>query len=355
MKSSDSSSPSLSVVLVAASGAASIARTIWHLRQQSARRLIELVVVVADERDLDSVARDQWEFQAVRVVPVGIIAERGAAAAQGIAHATAPVVALIEDHSFPEAAWAEALLRAHAGPWAGVGPAVANANPTTALSWVNFVLAYGAFSPPQLAGPRAIVPWHNSSYKRELLRPYEHRLGELLSWEGVLQHELSRNGHQLYLEPLAQTHHANVTAFRSTLGLSLQRGRLMGALRVERERWPRWRQWLYAVAFPLYPIMQLRFVLPGLQRQQMSPVMRVKTLCMFAPTLIAMAVGEARGIVCGTGHALRHLEDYELHRLKHISHKERQEILDFARNAGWTDGPPTATGDHRVQSEALLK
>lgn len=330
---SPGSSPSFSVVLVAASGAASIARTIWHLRQQTARRDIELIIVVANKHDLDGLGIDHWGFQAVRVVPIGFIAERGAAAARGIACATAPVVGLIEDHSFPEPAWAEALIRAHAGPWAGVGPAVANANPTSALSWVNFFLAYGAFSPPQQSGTRTLIPWHNSSYKRELIKPYAHRLGELLSWEGALQHELCSGGHRLYLEPLAQTHHANITAFRSTIGLNLQRGRLMGALRVEHEGWSRWRRWIYAVAFPLYPVMQFRFVLPGLLRQPMSTVMRVKTLCMLAPALFAMAVGEARGILSGAGKALRHLEDYELHRLKHISRKERQEILDFASTA----------------------
>ena len=55
---------------------------------------------------------------------------------------------MIEDHSYPEPEWAEALLRAHAGPWTVVGPAVANANPDYTASWVNYVLSYGGFAPP---------------------------------------------------------------------------------------------------------------------------------------------------------------------------------------------------------------
>ena len=58
----------------------------------------------------------------------------------GILAATSPVVGLIEDHSYPGPEWAEALLRAHAGPWTGVGPAVDNANPESAASWVNYIL-----------------------------------------------------------------------------------------------------------------------------------------------------------------------------------------------------------------------
>ena len=296
MNTVDALLPSLSVVLVAASGAASVARTISHLRNQTARQVIEFIVVVASDSDLEGLTLDGDVFHSVQVVGIGTITNRGAAAAQGIARATAPIVGLIEDHSFPEPEWAEALIRSHSGPWAGVGPAVRNANPNDALSWVNFVLAYGAFSPPQQSGPREMLPWHNSSYKRELLLPYADRLGELLSWEGALQQELCRNGHRLYLDPTAQTSHANVSRFLSTLGLNLQRGRMMGALRAQHEQWPTWRRWFYAAAFPLYPFMQARFVIPGLRRQPMSPLMRMKTLGMFVPALFAMAFGEARGV-----------------------------------------------------------
>ena len=355
MNSSEASEPSFSVVLVAASGAASVARTISHLRKQSACQLIEFIVVVADERDLDGLTLGRETFHTVRVVCIGTITARGAAAARGIAHATAPIVGLIEDHSFPEPEWAAALIRAHNGPWAGVGPVVGNANPDDAGSWVNFVLAYGAFSPPQQSGPRDVIPWHNSAYKRALLLPYADRLGELLSWEGTLQQELTRNGHALYLDSKAQTSHANVSRFPSTLGLNVQRGRMMGALRAEREHWPVWRKWIYAAAFPLYPLMQARFVIPGLQRQPMSALMRLKTLCMFVPALTAMAFGEARGILSGTGDALHLLEGYELHRLKHIPRKERDEILDYFRTAGSSDESRVATGNQDVQSEPPLK
>lgn len=355
MTASELRSPSISIVLVAASGAASVARTIAHLRKQTARQDIELIVVVAAEHDIDGLTLDREAFHTVRVVSIGAIAERGAAAAQGITHATAPIVGLIEDHSFPEPGWAEALIRSHKGEWAGVGPEVANANPAHALSWVNFVLAYGAFSPPQQSGRRDVIPWHNSAYKRELLLPYAERLGELLSWEGALQQELTHNGHSLFLDTSAKTSHANVSRFRSTLGLNVQRGRMMGALRVERERWPGWRKWIYAAAFPLYPFMQARFVIPGLLRQSMPAFMRVQTFCMLVPTLVAMAFGEARGIFSGAGNALHLLEDYELHRLKHIPRQEREEILDYFRASKLRDQPRSGAKGHGTQRETLLK
>ena len=322
--------PSLSVVLVAASGAASVARTLWHLRQQSARRAIEVIVVAERGEVFDGIDLHQADFCAIRVLPVGAITQRGEAAARGIKASTAPIVGLIEDHSFPEPEWADALIRAHDGPWAGVGPVVENANPASTLSCVNFVLTYGAFSGSQPAGPRDLLPWHNSAYKRDVLREFEPRLGDLLAWEGALQAELRRRGHTLYLEPAARTHHANVSRFISSMGLNLQRGRMLGAMRADRECWPRWRRLVHASLFPLYPWMQLRYVLPGLARQNISHTMRARVWCMLVPALYAMAVGEARGILGGAGDALHRLEDFELHRLTHVSRQEREQIIAFA-------------------------
>ena len=174
----------LSIVLVAGTGASGVARTLRHLRAQTARHRLEVLIVAESSAGFDLAALDESEFAACRIVEVGPIAERGAAAASGVLAATSPIVGLIEDHSFPDPEWAEALLRAHAGKWAGVGPAVCNANPESVGSWVNYILSYGGFAPPVAAGERDLLPWHNSAYKRDALAPYEDRLGTLLEWEG---------------------------------------------------------------------------------------------------------------------------------------------------------------------------
>ena len=66
------------------------------------------------------------------------------------------------------------------------------------MSWVNFILAYGQFAGPVLAGERDLLPWHNSVYKREAIAPFSDRLGALLGWEGALQDALRARGHTLY-------------------------------------------------------------------------------------------------------------------------------------------------------------
>jgi hypothetical protein len=321
---SSSPRPALSVVLVAASGSRSIERTMGHLSRQTARRAME-VIVVAPSAATEVQALGDSHFAALRVVIAGPITSRGNAAALGILNATAPLVGLIEDHSFPEPEWAEALIRAHEGVWTGVGPAVANANPTSVMSWVNFILAYGQFAGPVLAGERDLLPWHNSVYKREAIAPFSDRLGALLGWEGALQDALRARGHTLYLEPAARTQHMNVSGFASTIGLNLQRGRILAALRAEREGWGRTRRLLQASAFPLFPLLQLRHLWPTIGRVGVPSAMLPRVFLALLMVLAVLAVGEAIGLAAGMDDAIDKMEDFELHRLKHVSRRERIE------------------------------
>ena len=327
MASSTVATPSvaeLSVVLVAGSGPAGIARTMRHLRAQTARRRMEVLIVAESAAGFDLGALGAGEFAACRLVEAGPITERGAAAALGMLAATSPIVGLIEDHSYPEPEWADALLRAHAGAWIGVGPSVANANPESAASWVNYILGYGGFAPPLEAGERELLPWHNSAYKRDAVVPFGERLGPLLEWEGALQAELRSRGHALYLEPAARTHHSNVSSLWSTATLNLQRGRILGAQRAVRERWPAWRRVLQAAAFPLFPLLQLRYLLPSMRRLSIPPELRPRVHLGLGATLVLLAVAEAWGLLAGEGDAVARLEDYELHRTRHLSRRERE-------------------------------
>jgi hypothetical protein len=108
------------------------------------------------------------------------------------------------------------------------------------------------------------------------------------------------------------------------VGLNTQRGRILGAQRAERERWPAWRRVVQAAAFPLFPVMQLRHVLPQMQRVSVPPAMRTRVLLGLLGTLGVLAVAEAWGLLTGAGDAVARIEDYELHRMRHLSPRDRQ-------------------------------
>lgn len=318
--------PELSVVLVGALAHETIGRTMHCLREQTAHDRMEVVIVVPSAEQVDLAALGQGRFASIRAVGVGPVAKRGEAAAAGIRQAQAPIVALIEDHSFPHPGWAQAFLDAHAsGEWAGVGPRVNNANPGATLSVVNFIMTYASLSGPQEAGPRSLLAWHNTAYRRDLLLAYGDRLGPLLEWEGDLQSDLQSKGHQLFLEPRAETDHLNVSGLGSTLRLHYLRGRMMGADRADREGWPAWKRAVYVAGAPLFPIMQWRHVAADVRRWGTSSSEIARLFPSMALVLAVGAVGEAVGYALGSGGSMDRWQTFELYRTRHLTGQERQE------------------------------
>lgn len=133
--------PPLSVVLFTRGRYESIRKTIQYLREQTAREQLEIVIVAPSAEGLGLIESDRSGFRAFRVVEIGPFKSGARARAAGIRQATAPVVVLGEDHSYPDSGWAKALIEAHRQPWAAVGPEVLNGNPGSMLSWAQFFVS----------------------------------------------------------------------------------------------------------------------------------------------------------------------------------------------------------------------
>src|SRR5581483_2731400 len=129
--------PEMSVVLVTHDDVRSLRKTLQHLAAQEGAERLELVLVGPSRAALTPEPALLAGFGRVKLVEVGAITRAPAARAAGVRHARAPIVTLLEDHSFPRPGWARALIAAHRGPWAAVGPAVDNANAGGVVSWAN--------------------------------------------------------------------------------------------------------------------------------------------------------------------------------------------------------------------------
>jgi hypothetical protein len=289
----------MSVVIVSPDDFGSIARPIRHLQEQSARDRIELVVVAPSRDRLgpDFAPVIDTGFRDVRVVERGSIGSRGSAAAWGVRAAQAPIVAFVENHSYPAPGWAESLLRAHEGPWAVVGPSVENANPATRTSRVNYFLTYARWAGPQEAGEVDLLPFHNSAYKREWLDTYGTRLGTMLDEEYWLQADIRARGGRLFLEPAARMTHTNEAVLPTSMRLFFGQGRAFG--RKRGSGWSRLRRACYVLGAPAFPLMNLPWVLRESVRS--TPVREiVVSLPSILLHLTAHGAGEAVGYLTGT-------------------------------------------------------
>lgn len=291
---SAASEPSISVVVVTRDDYGSIARAIRHLAAQTVRDRIELVVVASSKDSVRSGIEHASAagFGNVRVVEHGRIAARGVAAATGVRAARAPIVGFVENHSFPAPGWAEALLRAHAGPWAAVGPAVENANPVTRTSIVNFAVTYGPWSGQPAAGEVELLPFHNSAYKRAWLDGFGDRLGSMLDDEYRLQADVRARGGRLYLEPAAVVAHTNETRLRTSLRVLFGQGIAFGVGRSG--SWSGLRRAAYVLGAPAIPMVNLPRVL-----RQSAQTLRGAAIASSLPSIVlhvaAQGAGEALG------------------------------------------------------------
>jgi len=126
---SGASLPEMSVVVITPDRYETVRKTVRHWKAQSVRGRLEIVLVAPSAVELGLDKSEMQDFLQFRVIEVGPINSTAKARAIGVRHASAPVVALSEDHAYPAPGWAEAIIIAHKDGWATVGPVMANANP----------------------------------------------------------------------------------------------------------------------------------------------------------------------------------------------------------------------------------
>ena len=316
--------PAMSIVIVT-DAFDTIRKTVAHLRAQTVRDRLELVIVTQAGVELPLGGSELGGFHGVSVITVEDIQSLSWARAPGIRAAAAPVVALAESHCFPDPAWAEALLDAHRGPWAAVGPALYNANPATSVSWVNLLMDYGPWLGPTDGGEIDDLPGHNSSYKTDVLLAYGSKLETMLEAETMMHLDLRANGHRLFQEPAARAYHLNVTKASSWLGERFQTGRRFAAARSY--GWSPLRRAAYSGGSPLIPLVRLPRLLRDRRRSDAREHLPPRAFPALLLALVVSAAGELVGYAFGSGDSMFALARIELHKERHVDEREREALL----------------------------
>lgn len=308
--------PEMSVILVTPGSYEAIRAVVDHLRAQTVHDRLELVIAAPRAADVDLRALRVGDFHAVRIVEVGPIDSTGRVRAIAVRQAAAGVVAIAEDHAFPEPQWAEALIEAHRGPWAAVGPAVINANPYSPVSWADLVLNYGPFVDPCPAGEVDRVPLHHMAVKRAALLDHDQDLQALLEVEWVLTWSLRSRGHRLFVQPAARVAHLNMSRVSSFVRVQYFGGRAFGAVRVSYWHWPFLRRLAYAAAAPAIVAVRLRRSMADMARLPRDTRRPRGVLPFLIVGLIVHTLGEAVGYLAGSGDAVRQKSALEF-RVRH--------------------------------------
>ncbi len=312
----------LSAISSTTIGYSAVRTTVAHLRRQTAASQIELVLVGPTLDSLQAPAADLEGFASVRRVPVGPVQSIAHANAAGVRHARGRLVALTEDHCFPEPQWAASLIHAHSqGDFSVIGPVVLNANPGSMVSEADFVIGYGPWMDPLEPVEMPFLPGHNSCYRRDELLALGGRLERLLEAETVLHMEWSSQGRRLRAEPAARTRHVNYSLWRSWIPVQFLAGRLFGGLRAA--TWPRRKQLFFAAASPLIPAVRLWRTLAEFRRpgRSLSRFLRMAPALVLGLTIDG--IGQGVGYALGPGRSMESLSQFEFNRINHVRREDR--------------------------------
>lgn len=283
------------------------------------------MVVAPDRASVADRLANIRDFHSIIILPVGPIANVDHAAAPGLLASSSEIVASIEDHAFPDPDWAERVLGAWTDPGCvAVGSLVYNANPRSALSWTNILIAYGQWRHDTPSGEIGWIASHNASYRRSALAPLGNNLAPLMGREGLVLRELQARGGRLHFAATAKVSHINPSTLRSTAALRFDAGRLYGARRAAEAQWPGWKRAAYAVLSPLIPLVRYWRMRAELFGNADPAITEAKYGWALFVGLVFDAAGQAVGYLNGAGGAPQRLAVFEMDRLSHLTAYDRQ-------------------------------
>lgn len=247
----------------------------------------------------ESVRRDFPEVTVLPVPPGTTIPQMRALA---IRAASAPAVAVIEDHVIVPPGWARAMLDALGSDNDVVAGAVENAATQTLTDWAAFLCEYSAALPPLPSGPAEGVPGNNTIYRRATLDRFDAVLSEG-KWENRLHDAMKAEGITLIQRPDIVVGHKMHYSF----GLYLSQrflysrsyaGALSGGMS------PVQKLVRGGAALVLLPPLMFWRTVSRIGKKKRHLGELVKSLPMLVPFCLSWGAGEAVGYWFGPGDAL---------------------------------------------------
>lgn len=291
--------PALSVVVPSVNGFDDLSLTLAALERQ--RTDVALEVLVVDR--LGPALREQVRarFPLVKLLEVAPDATIPAMRALAFRAATAPSVAVIEDHVIVPDGWAKALLAAQTPSTPVVAGAVENAATDRLVDWAAYLCEYSHCTPPIPAGPAEWLTGNNVVYPREILERYR-SVVESGGWENRLHDALKADGVPLTCRPEIVVGHKMHYTFGLYMSQRYLYSRSYAGARAQGAGFAK-RMAMGAASLALPPVLFWRTV-SRIRAKGRHLGELVRSLPLIAMFVVAWAAGEAVGYVAGSGDSL---------------------------------------------------
>ena len=220
--------------------------------------------------------------------------------------ASAPIVAITEDHCFVAPDWATRMLAAHAEhPEAtAIGGSVENGAVDDDWDWASFLVVQAAIAAPIASGPaRKLAGPVNTSYKREGLASIDDFDG-MGTLDMEHQNELGRAGHVLLADDSIRVVHDQSLGTRGTLLIHYHAGRTFtGFLRQRMDR----SAWLRFLGVPVIPYVRFARAVILARRKGYGVVVGRVWPAMLA-LFLTQGAGQLMGFLAGPGDSPRRVQ-----------------------------------------------
>ena len=300
-----------------------IAMVVGNQRKRAVRALNSVLVqpevdqaelILLDAGTSDSKPLVGSDHPAVRTIRTGSEGTFGTLRAMAVRQARGPIIAFLEDHVEVGPGWLAGILFRFEGPWDAVGAEVHNANPQIWISESIAVINYGLWSPPMQAGEASMLAGNHTSYRREVLLPYEDQLDDLMLSDTVLQWQMVKDGHRLYAEPSVSIRHLNPTTPRNAVKAEYFYHWAFSMLRVQVFGWSAWDRLRYVLLSPAVPWLRYARLMRMVSRRK-SPN-RFAAFLRRSPLILLFlhgaAMGQNMGLLFGMRDADTRFNEFEL-------------------------------------------
>lgn len=288
--------PELSVAIASVNGFPYLAECLDGLR----RHCPATEVILADWTDEETRRRVREGWPEVRLLSFDEPATVPELRAAGIAAASAPRVAVIEDHCVVTDGWAQRIIEAHRAGHGVVGGAIRNAAVERVRDWAAFFCEYSEHMEPLPAGPAQTLPGMNVSYNGDAIAAMQSLL-DAGSWETWLHPHLQQCGFELHCVDGLTLEHVKDFDLREFLSQRWHYSRSHAGMR-NAELGPK--RAFYALSTPvLVPVLFTRIARNVFRKRshRREFVLAAPIVMLFVTT---WALGEAVGYVFGGGRSL---------------------------------------------------